>query len=507
MKESRTQKVKKNIVYAVISQFIKAFLLFLSRIIFARVLGPEYLGINGLFSNVLTVLSLADLGMTTAMMFSLYKPLADNNFILIQKYMKFFGKIYNIIAIVIFFVGVSLIPFLKYIVNLPSNVNNIYIYYLILLLNSVLSYLFIYKTTLLAADQKMYIINKYDTFIQIFQFALQLLMLLLFHSFILYLSIQVVCTLLGNILKVLSVNKMYPYLNNGINDELSRNEKKDIFNNIKSLFFYKLGGIIQSNTDNVLISIFVGTIVVGYYSNYNLIILQIINFVTIVFTAIKATIGNYNVDSSIEEQYNMFNRLEFFNFILVGFSSIYLLFLVPDFISLCFGKEYVINFLCYIFIILNYYTANIRQTLWIYRETSGIFEKTKYITIITAFFNIIFSIILGKLFGLLGIVSATVISRMIYAWWKEPIIIFRDVFSKSSKEYFKKYIIRLLFILIISCILYITFLFIKIDNIIVLLIIKFLIISVLLFICFIAFFFKKDEFKFFKNKLLGDKHE
>lgn len=505
--ETRTKKVKRNVIYATASQITKAILLFLGRIIFAKILGPEYLGINGLFSNVLTILSLADLGMTTAMMYSLYKPLAEDDKILINKYMKFYKKIYNIIAICVLVIGLSLVPFLKYIINLPSNIDNIYIYYLIFLANSVLSYLFIYKTTLLSADQKMYIINKYDTVIQILQFILQLIVLFLTHSFILYLLIQVFCTFIGNILKVMSTKKIYPYLENTNDDELSNDEKKSIFRNIKSLFFYKMGGIIQSNTDNILISVFVGTITVGYYSNYNLIMLQIINFVTIIFTALKSTVGNFNVSADAKTQLQMFDRLDFFNFILVGYSSVYLLFLVPDFISLCFGKDYVINFVCYIFIILNYYTSNIRQTLWIYRETSGIFEKVRYITIITAIVNLILSIFLGKIFGLLGIVSATVFSRMIYAWWKEPIVIYKDLFKEKSNTYFYKYLMRLGLISLICCGLYFVFNFFTFENMLISLIVKFIVISVVLLITFIILYSRKEEFLYLKNKLFGGKNE
>lgn len=272
---------------------------------------------------------------------------------------------------------------------------------------------------------------------------------------------------------------------------------------MKSLFFYKLGSIIQSNTDNILISIFVGTVTVGYYSNYNLIILQIINFITIIFTAIKSSVGNFNIESDCKTKMKMFDRLELFNFVLVGFSSVYLLFLVPDFISLCFGKNYVIDFVCYIFVILNYYTSNIRQTLWVFRETSGIFDKTKYITIVTSVINLVASIILGKIYGLLGIVLATVLARMVYAWWKEPIIIYRDLFKKKSNNYFYKYIVRLALIIIICIVLQIVFNIITFDNLIINLIVKFVVITIVLVFSFLIIYSKTDEFQFFKDKLIS----
>lgn len=338
MSISRVEKTKKNFAYATILQITKILLVFINRIIFVKILGPVYLGINGLFSNILSMLSIADLGITTAMMYSLYKPLAENDEKKVSMYINYFKKVYNMIAFIVFLLGISLIPFLKYIVNLPENVNNIYIYYLILVANTALTYLYVYKTTLLSADQKMYIISKYDTIFQFVIFILQFIVLIVTKSFTLYLLVNLLCTLLGNILKAKKTDKLYPYLKN-TNIKIDEKEKKSIFYNIKSLFLYKIGGVIQSNTDNILISIFVGTIAVGYYSNYSMIIITITSFVTLIFTSIKASVGNYVNTQTIKEQLKMYNILEIFNYWLVAFCFICFIELIPSFIEICFGKE------------------------------------------------------------------------------------------------------------------------------------------------------------------------
>ena len=447
--DSRIQKTKKNFIYAVILQITKMILVFGNRIIFVKILGPVYLGINGLFSNILSMLSIADLGITTAMMYSLYKPLAEHNEDKVSMYVQYFKKIYNIIAIIVFGLGILLIPFLKYMVNLPENIDNIYLYYILLVINTSLTYLLIYKTTLLSADQKMYIINKYDTIFQFILFGLQIIVLVTTKSFALYLVCNLVCTLLGNICKAKKTDELYPYLKE-TKMKITEKQKKEVFTNIKSLFLYKIGGIIQSNTDNILISIFVGTIVVGYYSNYSTIIMTITTFVTLIYTSIKASIGNYVNTQKKEEQLKMYNVLEIFNFWIVGFCYICFMELIPLFVEICFGKEYLLTNSVLVWTCLNFYTSNIRQTLWAYRETTGMYNNSiKYVTLVTALINIILSIILGKYYGLNGIIAATVISRMIYAWWKEPKIIFNEYFKTSSKNYFIKYITRLLYVLII----------------------------------------------------------
>lgn len=455
MGQSRIKNTSRNFIYACILQIVKIAVVFGVRIVFVYKLGEEYLGVNGLFTNVIGILSLADLGMTTTLMYSLYKPLAENDETKIRIYINYFRKVYYIIALMITIVGIAIIPFLKYLVNLPSEMPNIYLYYILLLANSVISYLFVYKTTLLSADQKMYLINKYDIIFQFIMALLQVAILLIFKSFIGYLLINILCTLLSNMVKAHKANEIYPYLKQKETEKLSKDEQKNVFSNLFSMSFYKLGTVIQNNTDNILTSIFVGTVTVGYYSNYNTIIQSVITFLTMVFTSLKASVGNYLVFKKKEEQLNMFNILDVCNFWLVAFCAICFVVLIPDFIEICFGEQYVLSFSVLIWSVLNFYTSNSRQALWTYRETTGIFKKTKYITLVTAILNIGLSILFGYFYGLSGIIAATVISRMIYAWWKEPYIIYKDYFKVSPKPYFISYIKRLVLMAVICAITYI----------------------------------------------------
>ena len=465
MSQSRIKNTSRNLVYATILQIVKIALVFVVRIIFVYKLGETYLGINGLFTNVIGFLSLADLGMTTALMYSLYKPLAENDEQKIKAYISYFRKVYYVIALMITIIGIAIIPFLKYLVNLPSEMPEMYLYYILLLANSVISYLFVYKTTLLSADQKMYVINKYDIIFQFVLAILQIIILLVFQSFVGYLLANILCTLLGNIAKAKKVDQIYPYLRQEEKAILAKEEKKKIFSNLFSVSFYKLGSVIQNNTDNILISIFVGTVTVGYYSNYNTIIQSVVTFLTMVFTSLKASVGNYLVFKKKEEQLKLFNILEIYNYCLVAFCSICFIVLIPDFINICFGEQYVLSFSLLIWAVLNFYTANIRQTLWTYRETTGVFKKTKFVTMVTAFINLGLSILFGYFWGLSGIIAATVVSRMIYAWWKEPLVIYKDYFKSSPMPYFVTYIKRLVLLIGICGLTYVATAIIPITNI------------------------------------------
>lgn len=502
MSQSRIKNTSRNFIYAVILQIVKIALMFIVRIVFVYKLGEEYLGVNGLFTNVIGILSLADLGITTALMYSLYKPLAENNEQKIKEYIAYFRKVYYVIALIITVLGLAIIPFLKYLVNLPSEMPDIYLYYILLLANSIISYLFIYKTTLLSADQKMYIINRYDIIFQFILSIMQIVVLVFWKSFIGYLVSNIVCTILSNIVKAKKTDEIYPYLKQNSQTTLSKQERKQIFSNLFSLSFYKIGGIIQTNTDSIITSIFVGTVAVGYYSNYSTIILSVTTFLTMVFTSLKASVGNYLVFKKEEEQLKLFNMLEVYNYWLVAFCSICFIVLIPDFINICFGEDYILSFAVLIWAVLNFYTSNIRQSLWTYRETMGVFKKTKYVTIITAIINIGLSILLGYFFGLAGIIAATVIARMIYAWWKEPLVIYKDYFKSSSMPYFITYIKRLTLLFGITAIVYLLANIISVDNIYIQFLLKCLICIIIPSIIFFIIYKNSEALSYLKSNLL-----
>lgn len=503
MVETRTVKAKKNIISTLMQNILNILLTFVSRIIFVRILDAGYLGINGLFSNVLNILSLADLGMGTAMMYRLYKPLAEDDIEKISALISFFRKIYLIIAMIIFLLGLAVIPFLDYIVKLDNPIPGLKVYYLIALLNVVISYLFVYRTTLLTADQKGYILNKYIMLFKCITFIAQTIVLIVFKNYYMYLLVALIISFLSNLFQNFIALKNYPFLK-GKACNLDIKEKRQIGIDVKATFLYKISATIQGNTDNIMISIFVGTVFVGYYSNYLMIVTAVISIITLIFNSLKASIGNMiaSDDTSLSKKYFLYNSFELINFWIVGFCSICFLCLFQDFIQLFFGNQYMLEFSVVIVMILNFYTNHIRQTIWAFRETTGLFYETRYITAVTAVINIFLSLILGYYFGMKGIIAATAIARMLYAWWKEPMILFKKFFKKSSKEYYIKYIKRIVlcaityFVTIYMCNLihtnnmYIEF----ICHIIMCLIIP----NIIFLICY----FRTLEFKYIVSKLI-----
>lgn len=503
MNKSYAGMATKNVLSSAMQSALNLSVNFLSRIIFVRILNESYLGINGLFSNILTILSIADLGMGTAMMFRLYQPLAENNKKKIQQLVSYFRKMYLCIAVAILGLGLAIMPFLKSIINLEVEIPFLYGYYILSLLNVCISYLFVYRTTLVMADQKNYLLNRCTNIFKVITFVLQTITLIIFKQYFLYLLVALLTGLMCNLWQNKIALQLYPYLKEPV-EVLSLEDKKSIFRDIKAMFLYRIAGVIQSNTDSILTSVFVGTIYVGYYSNYILINTAIVSVLTLVFNNLKASIGNMLADKDVEEKkkWFLFRNMELANFWLVAFCSIAFIILSSDFITICFGKSYELSIGVVVLISLNFYTSNIRQTIWVFRETTGLFHQARYISLVTAVVNLILSVIMGYFWGMCGIILATVIARMAYAWWKEPQILFKEYFHISPMSYYGKYIKRLLLCVISCCLTYFVCSLVPVKNIYIGLIIKSGICCLLPNIIWVVVYYKTEEFRYFYEKIV-----
>ncbi len=435
-KEARSLNSIRNIILSVTSQVIMIFVVFFSRTLFIKILGATYLGVNGLFYNILTLLSLAELGVGNVMIYSLYKPIAKDDKEKITKLLNFYKKIYIFIALFIFSLGLLLVPFLKYLVNSNLPLKDITIYYVVFLLNSVFSYMCVYKTTLINADQRIYIVKWYTFLFQVMQNIIQIIILIWTKNYLLYLIIQAMTTLLTNIFLSYKTSKLYPFINE--KKSLEKQEKTIIFNKIKATLLYKIGVVFMNNTDNILISIILGTIYVGYYSNYILITSTINTIIALIINAISSSVGNLNALEKNSKKYKIFTTLILIFQWGVTFCSIALFFLLNDFILLWLGKDFLLDKATVLVIVANFYLANVISPVWMYRETLGLFEKIKYVMLIASLLNVILSIALGFWFGLIGILGSTLIARLLTTVWYEPIILYRDIFKIRVLNYFKQ---------------------------------------------------------------------
>ena len=501
--EGRVKHSVNNVVFGIIEQVMTILLTFVTRTVFIRVLDDSLLGINGLFSNILSLLSIAELGFGTAIIYGMYKPIADNDKKKLAALMNYYRKIYNIIAISIAVIGIALIPFLKYLVNFDGQIDHIVLYYLIFLGDSVCSYLLANRIAIIEANQNYYVIKRYNTCFIILKNILQIISLLIFKNFVIYLLILVFTTFSSNLYGAILAKKMYPYAFE--KEQLEEKEKKSLIENVKSMFLYKIGFVLMEHTDNILISILAGTIKVGYYSNYNMIVYSITRFTNIIFNSVKASVGNLNAGNDNEKKIRIFDNLSFLTDWVYGFVAVALFMLLNDFITLWIGDKFIFTTITVFSIVLDFYIKGTLNTITVYRETTGIFNQTKYVYLFAAILNVILSIILGKIYGVFGVIISSSISKLLTNCWYEPYILFKQYFKYSAKKYFVNRIKNVILIGISIIILMFIFTYIKSLPIkgILIFVLQVGITAIIPNLLFLLVHFRKEEFKYYEQLALG----
>ena len=451
IQDGRTKKSAYNMITSFIFQIVTLILGLVSRSVFIRALGTEYLGLNGIFTDVLTLLSMADLGFGTAMAYSFYKPLARGDTKKLTSLVNFYKKVYRTIAICVSVVGIAIIPVLRYIVKTEQDIPLLEVYYLFALAGVVVSYLFVYKTTILTADQRDYEVVRVRLWTTVLKTIAQIIVLYLTKNYILYLTINLVSQFICNYFASRKAEKLYPFVLE--KEGLSKDEGKDIFNNMKSVFLYKISGTMFNATDNILISVIVGTAMVGLYSNYFMVSAKLMLIIQIVFSALTASIGNLVVIGESDKRYEVFSAMQSVSFILCGIITTVYFIIVNDLIRVWLGEEYLLTGGALVAITLNTYLSCVLQPLWSYREATGLYQKTKYVMLIAAVVNLVLSIILGKIWGITGILLASAIARLTTYFWYEPKLLFKEYFEKPVLKYYISFAINMCLVAVLGALL------------------------------------------------------
>ena len=392
---SRSIKSAKNLRYALIGQFFGLIISFVARIFFIKILGEVYLGVNGLFSNILTVLSLAELGIGEAITYSLYEPLAKKDEKKCVMFMQLYKKIYNIIGVIIFILGLMITPFLNFFVAENTEIENLKFIFLLYVINTSASYFFSYKRNLIIADQNRYIVSFYRYIFYFLVNLFQIIFLYITKDFIIYLWIQIIMTLLENIAVSKKADNMYPFLKNKKKVKMNKETKDVIKNNTKAMLMHKIGGVVVCSTDNIIISKFVSLVSVGIYSNYYMITNALNIIFSQIYSSITASIGNLCIMDDSNRQLEVFNQINFLGFWVYSFSSICLLCLLNPFIELWLGDKYLFPMNIVLIIVVNFYTIGMRKAILTYREAAGLFYKDRWKSIFEAVLNLILSIIMS----------------------------------------------------------------------------------------------------------------
>lgn len=448
----RTENSIKNSATSLVSNLLAMLIGFVSQAIFVRLLGAGYLGLNGFFTNIMTMFNFFELGIGNAIVFHLYKPILNNELSQIKSLMDFYKKTYRIIASLILFIGIIFIPFLNYFIDATTLDINIIIVYLMFLISTVSSYLLMYKRNLIYANQKSYVSNIIHIIYLLGMNILQIIVLILTRNYYLYLLLKIFFQIIENIINNIIANKMYPYLLEKNFIKLDKKIKEDIFIKVKALIYHKIGNVIVNGTDNIIISKFFGVITIGIYTNYALIVNSIRTLINQVITSTTASVGNLLASNEMQKKYEVFKKIWFVNFILSCFSAVCILSTINSFIRIWIGKEYLLNLYIVIVIVINFYQSSMRSTFSTFKDSAGIWKEDKYVPIIESVLNILFSVVFLKLFGLVGVFMGTIVSSFILWCYSYPKFVYKNIFEKSYFEYFMdvtKYFALFLILLVI----------------------------------------------------------
>lgn len=500
MSGGRLRNSAKNMVSGMLFRIFSMLTAFVVRTVFIKCLSNDYLSVNGLYSSILNMLSLAELGFSTAMVYSMYKPLAEKDYTKLSQIMRLYKRVYRIIGTVVLFIGLLIVPFLDVIIKNKPDIEGLTFYYLLFLFNSVLSYwFFAYMSSLLQADQRASVISNYSTIFNLIKTVIQIVLLLAFKNFTVYLIVQMLCTIFQNIAIAVRVKKDYPIFNNS-KEELPKQEKKRIFDDVKALMLQKISFKILNTSDSIIISAFVGLNWVGLLSNFIMIEEAIVAVLSQVTSAISASLGNLFVESDDETGYIMFKRVDFMNYWLYAFSAIALITLSNPFVKIWLGENYLLSNIAIIALFSRFFIEGYINTMSTFRSALGLFKQGKYFPLVVAGLNIVLSIGLSYPLGLAGVLFATPISRLCINGWYMPLVIHRDGFNKPVKPYYFKLLFR--FVLLAGVVVVMQL----ISSVVFsggVTIIKFIIMVVITAILpnfvFLIVFCRNDEFEYFKN--------
>lgn len=443
-----------NLLTGILGQLVQTILKFLVRTIFISTLGREYLGINGLFSDILTLLSITELGLDTAINTRLYKPLATKDEKRVRLLVKFFRNMYFVVGVVIIMLGCSLIPFLPSMIKnydtLPALGINVVLIYCLYLFQSASSYLFLaYKSCVIKADQKSYVLEVAQIVVAVISNICQIAILLVFRNFQIYTLVLIFFTVISNLVNAVIAQKMYPGFFVRESESISKDEAKDIFKDCGALFIYKVNGVVTRATDNLILSKFIGIVIVGMYSNYLLLYNTLNRFLNRFYESCKASMGNVYAVSDITKSYRLFETMNLLTFILYGTACTGIATVSNELINLWLGPDYVLEQPIPILLGIALVFSGIRNNLGQIRNISGAFRQMWYRPLLGIVINLAVSIILVNYWGISGVLLGTIVSNLFTNFMMDPVIIYKYSFN-GIKPVSRYYFINISYFIVLS---------------------------------------------------------
>lgn len=427
-KQSRTTNTLYNFISSIGGQLLSVALQFVVRTVFIHTLGKSYLGIGGLFSNILTMLSLAELGVGNAIIFKLYKPIAEKDYHRIALLMKFYKQVYKVIGLAVSGIGLCLIPFLPSLIRdydkLTALHINAVLIFCLYLLESVSSYFFFaYKSAIVRANQQEYLLTIVEFFFTIALAAARVVMLFLYPRFEIFIALGIVQVILKNVVWARIADTRFPYINEPTEGSISRAEIRDIFNDCSALFLYKLNGVVLKATDNIILSTFLGLEIVGMYSNYYIFYTTLHGLFSKIFGSVTHSLGNLHAIDHSKHEYEVFRTVMLIAAIVGGTAGIGIFICSDEFVLNWVGHEWMIEQPFSLLMGIELFTLAFRHALSPYRTSMGLFQQAKYRPLFGMLINLIVSVLLVRAWGICGVLVGTIAADWLTIMWYDPLII------------------------------------------------------------------------------------
>lgn len=483
-----------NTISSMGSQLLAIVLNIICRRVFLETLSTEYLGVSTTFSSILSILSLTELGVGSAIIYSLYKPIATDDKEKIKSLMKLYQRVYQVVGLVILVVGCSLTPFLHFFVNEMPDIPGLSYIYILLVIQNASTYFFSYKINFLTATQQNYISQRYYMVFYTLQIALQIVFLFLFRSYFIYLLTAIVLPLIKNVILTAYINKLYPFLKEKA-QKLDSEETGKIKKNVFAIFLYKISSKLSSTIDTLLISKVMGVLEVAIYSNYHLIIsysdLLFIN----VIGAITPSVGNLMATNEDDKKRRFFSTMQMLYYWAGTFLAVGMIVLYNPLIELWLGKDFLFPQIMVVALVVSMTLTNFQRPCAMVRDASGLFWYGKFRPLAMIIINLVAATILAKKIGSVGVVLGTIISKVATYVWYDPYIVYKFTLKKGLNRYFVKYAMQWLLLAFLSFVCHAIYQILPFDGLAKMLV-GVVMVTVIVNVVMLIIYFKTKEFEY-----------
>jgi O-antigen/teichoic acid export membrane protein len=496
----RSKKILINSIFGLAGYLVFMLSNLITRSVFVNQLGLSMGGVDTTFKNFLQVLSLAELGLSTGLIYKLYKPIEEKDNKAIKKVLNFYKQAYSVIALIFMGGAIVLSVIVTFFVT-DTGKTPLYLSFLFILYagDTVASYLFANRKALIVADQNNYLVNRNDAFVSIITLVTQVTLLYLTKSFIVFATVKIICRILGAYLIGRKFNKLYPEIAADKSKEsISGEERKDLLKNMSAMLCHRIGGVSVTATASAIISAFLGTVLAGVYGNYTLITTTLLTLVTQIFHGITASFGNVMAVETEETVYKKFNQIYFFNYLIFSFATVSVAVLIQPFMHLWIGETDSRAFLDYstvVLLLVYFFLFGMRRSILITKDSAGLYRPDRYFALVEAVLNIALSIVLVSYFKTIdSVILANIISIVLIPFWTQPILVYKQILHRNPIVYYLRYVVYAALTFVMTLLtLWVSNTFVTVENVILEIILKGIICLIIPNVVNFIIFFKTAE--------------